>query len=81
MTKTDWHRREALIYGQQIINELDEPEFYEPDVHSNGFHRFLNIYDKRTHDSVLCIQAPTYYDLYIAVMCAVNAHNLMKRGF
>lgn len=80
MDKSDYWKRETLIIAQRLIDELDEPKLYEPSIHSNLLYRYMKIYNRLTHDSVLCIQAPTYYDLYMAVMGAWNAHVLLKRG-
>ena len=76
-----WLRREILIYGERMIEELDEPSAYEPHIHSDGVYKRLHIYRKDTCDSVLTIQGPTYFDLYRTVQGAWLAHMLMKRGF
>lgn len=80
MAKKDW-KRECEILGQQIIDRLDEPEMYEPNVHSNGVYRFMSIYHKRRHDSVWFMQAPTYYDLYVALQSALSVITVVERGF
>lgn len=81
MTQTEWYKRETLIYGHNIIAKLDEPERYEPHIHSNGYEKRLLIYDKHRCDAILCIPAPTYGDLYRAVVAAWNTYTLMTRGF
>ena len=76
-----WLRREILIYGERMIEELNEPSAYEPYIHSDGVYKRLHIYRKDTCDSVLTIRAPTYLDLYHAVQDAWLAYMFMRRGF
>ena len=81
MKNSEFWINETLAYGWSIIKKLREPDQYTPTVFSDGIYRYLYIYDDRTHDSVLTIQAPTYYDLFRAAQGAWNAYVLMTRGF
>lgn len=74
------YRKEVLRYGQQFINELDEPDMYEPYTNS-GQYRYLHIYHKQSCDCVLTLRARTWRELFETARDAWNAHVLMKRGF
>ncbi len=75
------YKSKVRDYGWQIIRELDEPDRYEPHTHSDGRRKYLHIYDKQSCDCQLTFSAPTWYDLFVAVMSALSAHRMMVRGF
>ena len=75
------YRKEAEIYGQQFINELDEPEAYEPYTNSDGSYRYLHVYHKQSCDRMLTLRARTWRELFETARETWNAHVFMKRGF
>ena len=78
----EWHKREAEIWGELFIKELDEPEDYRAYVRSGDDGRkYLGIYKKSTGDTRITFSAPTWYDLDHAAGFAWNMHTMMKRGF
>lgn len=81
MSDTERWKREAVIYGWEIIREAGGNPDHESCVTSDGVYKYLHIYDKGKGDTILSIQAPTYYDLMVAARGAVNVHHFIARGF
>lgn len=76
----EWWKRETLCYGQQFINELDEPDKWSAHVMANG-DKFLHIYNESECTTYLTLSAPTYRDLFAAAQFAWYVHTMMERGF
>lgn len=78
----DWMhwKEETLAYGHRFAGELVMGT-YEPHVGSDGVHKYLKVYNTKTHDCHITILAPTYYDLFVSAQCAWNAYVTMRRGY
>lgn len=76
-------KQEAIFTANRFIRELDEPERWEActTTSEDGYRHWLNIYDKVAGDTKLTLGAPTYRDLYFAVLFAWNMHVMTNRGF
>lgn len=80
MTDIAYWKREAEIYGWNIIKAAgDDPDLY-PYVYSDGVVKGLGIYSASKGDRVLTITAPTYYELFRAAQAAWNTYAFIRRA-
>jgi len=74
------YKKLVVQFGEQFINELDEPKNYAVSVTSYDY-KYMNISDEKLHYTVLSIGAPTYRELFEKVRDAWTLHLFAKRGF